>query len=142
MRLTLGSDLRGRAAADACFNFALAGIQNSSRLFQNLLSIGIHELKRAGRRSSFPPKSILHIVEKFAASDVRGQYATELYQIAADCLEQKNYNDKMYIESLRNGAFGFHGRPLLWLWRFSSRQKKVKIDNKSSSISVMARHIS
>lgn len=132
MRLTLGSDLRGRAAADACFNFALAGIQNSSRLFQNLLSIGIHELKRAGRRSSFPPKSILHIVEKFAASDVRGQYATELYQIAADCLEQKNYNDKMYIESLRNGAFGFHGRPLLWLWRFSSRQKKVKIDNKSS----------
>lgn len=132
--MTLGSDLRGPQSADACFNFALAGVHNSSdSLFRNLVSIGIHELKRAGSRSSFPPKSILHIVEKFAASDVRKEDAMELYQIAADCLVKKKYNDKMYIESLRNGSFGFHGRPLLWLWRFSSRQKKVEIDLQGKS---------
>jgi hypothetical protein len=72
-------------------------------------------------------------VEKFAASDVCGEDAMQLYKIAADCLEKKNYNDKTYIESLRNGTFGFRGRPLLWLWRFSSRQKKVKIDKESSN---------
>lgn len=125
----MGSDLRGPQSADACFNFALAGVHHSSSsLLRDLVSIGIHELKRAGSRSSFPPKSILHIVEKFAASDVRKEDAMELYQIAADCLQKKNYNDKEYIESLRNGSFGFHGRPLLWLWRFSSRQKKVEIN--------------
>jgi len=132
--LTMGSDSRGPQSADACFNFALAGVHKSSAsLFQNLVRIGIHELKRAGSRSSFPPKSVLHIAEKFAASDVRSEDALELYQIAADCLEKKNYNDKMYIESLRNGSFGFHGRPLLWLWRFSSRQKKVEIFHEEKS---------
>ncbi len=131
--LTLGSDLRGPQSGDACFNFALAGVHNSTNsLFQNLVSIGIHELKRAGSRSSFPPKNILHIIEKFAASDVRKEYAMELYQIAADCLEKKNYKDTLYIENLRNGSFGFHGRPLLWLWRFSSRQKKVEIDHQGN----------
>jgi len=129
----VGSDLRGPQSADACFNFALAGVHNSStHLFQNLVRIGNHELKRAGSRSSFPTKSVLHIVEKFAASDIRREDAMELYQTAADCLEKKNYKDKMYIENLRDGSFGFHGRPLLWLWRFSSRQKKVEIDNEGN----------
>ena len=132
--MTVGTDLRGPQSADACFNFALAGVHNSSSsLFQKLVRIGIHELKRAGSRSSFRPKSVLHIAEKFAASDVRGRDALELYQIAADCLEKKNYKDKTYIEHLRNGSFGFHGRPLLWLWRFSSRQKKVGIYNEGKS---------
>ena len=126
--MTLGSDSRGRASADACFNFALAGVQNQSSLFENLLSISIHELTRAGSRSSFPPKSIVHIVEKVAASHViRGEDAIKLYCIAADCLEKKSYYNDAYIESLRNGTFGFHGRPLLWLWRFSSRQKKIQV---------------
>jgi hypothetical protein len=133
----LGSDSRGRASADACFNFALAGVQNHSSLFENLLSISIHELTRAGSRSSFPPKSILHIIEKVAASHViRGEDAIKLYRIAADCLEKKSYYDDAYIESLRNGTFGFHGRPLLWLWRFSSRQKKIQV----GSISRISEH--
>lgn len=134
LALTLGSDSRGRASADACFNFALAGVQNQSSLFENLLSICIHELTRAGSRSSFPPKSILHIVEKVAASHViRGEDTTKLYRIAADCLEKKSYYDDGYIESLRNGTFGFHGRPLLWLWRFSSRQKKIQVGSSRRS---------
>lgn len=46
-------------------------------------------------------------------------------------MEKKRYKDEVYIKSLRDGTFGFHGRPLLWLWRFSSRQKKVQVGIKS-----------
>lgn len=71
-------------------------------------------------------------MEKVAASHVsRGEDAIKLYRIAANCLEKKSYYDDAYIESLRNGTFGFHGRPLLWLWRFSSRQKKIQLDSSS-----------
>ncbi|KAL7490985.1 hypothetical protein ACHAWT_000497, partial [Skeletonema menzelii] len=91
------------------------------------------QLQSSGKGMRFDSHCHGHIAEKFAASDVRSEDALELYQIAADCLEKKNYNDKMYIESLRNGSFGFHGRPLLWLWRFSSRQKKVEIFHEEKS---------
>jgi len=71
---------------------------------------------------------MLHMVEKFAACDLDGQHAWELYTIAGFCLEKKAYNDASLIESLKDGSFGFHcNRPLLWLWRYSSRQKKVSL---------------
>lgn len=122
----MGSDLRGVTSADTCFNFALAGVQHSSGLFQTLVCIGVHELRRAGHRASFQPKNILHMVEKFAAADVN---ALDLYHLAGVCLEKKGYNDSTLIKSLKSGRFGLHcDRPLLWLWRHSSRQKKLSID--------------
>ncbi|KAL7548383.1 hypothetical protein ACHAWF_011665 [Thalassiosira exigua] len=128
LKLTLGSDLRGPASSDTCFNFALAGVQHFSILFRTLVCIGTHELKRTGHRASFPVKNILHMVEKFAASDMHGEHALDLYHIAGVCLEKKGYSDASLIESLKNGSFGFHcNRPLLWLWRYSSRQKKVSL---------------
>lgn len=126
--LTLGSDLRGPTSSYACFNFALAGVQHSCSLFQTLCCIGKHELKRTGLRASFQPKNILHMVEKNAACDIQGQHALDLYHIAGACLEKKGYKDAKLIENLKNGSFGFHSpRPLIWLWRFSSRQKKLSI---------------
>lgn len=127
MTLTLGLDLRGTTSSDACFNFSLAGITNSSQgLFQTLCCIGIQELARTGHRASFKTKHILHMVEKFAASDIQGQCALNLYHIAGECLAEKQYKDAQLIEDLKNGYFGLHSsRPLLWLWRFSSRQKKL-----------------
>jgi len=128
LALTMGSDLRGPTSSDTSFNFALAGVQHSSSLFQNLSCIGIHELNRSGHRSSFKPKNILHMVEKFAASDIHGHQALELYRVAGVCLEKKGYIDARLIHSLKDGSFGFHcDRPLIWLWRFSSRQKKVSL---------------
>mmetsp|Transcript_8279 Transcript_8279/g.18543 ORF Transcript_8279/g.18543 Transcript_8279/m.18543 type:complete len:638 (-) Transcript_8279:135-2048(-) len=132
--LTMGSDLRGPISSVACFNFALAGVQRSSSLFQTLSYIGIHELKRTGLRVSTQPKHILHMVEKFAACDIHGRHASDLYHIAGVCLEKKGYSDSMLIESLKDGDFGFHSpRPLIWLWRFSSRQKKVSISEFTSN---------
>lgn len=94
-------------------------------LFQSLCRIGIHELQRTGSRSSFQPKHILHMVEKFAASDIQGSNAIELYHLAGVCLAKKGDNETCLIEQLKTGRFGFSSsRPLVWLWRFSSRQRK------------------
>ena len=126
----MGSDLRGTTASDACFNFSLAGLQDSYGLFRNLICVGIHEIKRIGRRASFKPKNILHMVEKVAACDIQGQYAIDLYHAAGECLETKGYDDAGLIESLKGGTYGFHcPRPLIWLWRVSSRQKKLSTGN-------------
>jgi hypothetical protein len=126
----MGSDLRGTTASDACFNFSLAGLQHSYGLFRTLIYVGIHEIKRIGRRASFKPKHILHMIEKVAACDIQGQHAIDLFQAAGECLERKGYNDAGLIESLKEGTFGFHcQRPLIWLWRFSSRQKKLSTGN-------------
>ncbi len=145
LALTMGSDLRGRTSADACFNFALAGVHRADRLFQTLVRIAIHELRRVGTRSSFKPKYILQMIEKFAACDIQGQsssssssvnIADELYQLAADCLEQKGHEDTQLLECLKNGSFGFHSdRPLLWLWRFSARKRKISLSDYSFSSS-------
>jgi len=134
LTLTMGSDLRGPTASDACFNFSLAGLQHSDGLFRTLTRVGIHELKRTGRRASFKPTHVLHMVEKFAACDIQGQYAIDLYHDAGECLETKGYDDFGLIKSLKDGNFGFHSpRPLIWLWRFSSRQKKLSTGDSISN---------
>ena len=80
------------------------------------------------------PKHILHMVEKFAACDIQGQYAIDLYHDGGECLETKGYDDFGLIESLKDGNFGFHSpRPLIWLWRFSSRQKKLSTGDSISN---------
>ena len=54
--------------------------------------------------------------------------AAALYQLGGVCLEKKGYDDKVLLDQLRKGSFGFHSdRPLLWLWRFSARQKKITL---------------
>ncbi|KAL9183665.1 hypothetical protein ACHAXT_004521 [Thalassiosira profunda] len=127
LELTLGTDLRGPTSADTCFNFALAGVQEKSGLLESLTRVGIHELKRVGHRASFKPRAILHMVEKFAAADIR-EGAAELYHIAGVCLEKKGYSDGSVVESLKGGSFGFHcERPRLWLGRFRFKQKKVSL---------------
>lgn len=94
-------------------------------LFRSLCRVGIHELQRSGMRSSFRPKPILHMVEKFAASDIDDECSSELYELASICLEKKGYNDASLVAQLKDGTFGFSSqRPLVWLWRFSSRQRK------------------
>ena len=122
----MGSDLRGRKSADAAFNLALAGVQNSNHIFDSLVSIAIHELKRVGQRSSFKPKYVLQMIEKFAISGASSSTLLPLYQIAAKNLELKKHTDIELIHNLSNGEFGLHSdRPLLWLWRFSTRQRKI-----------------
>jgi SAM-dependent methyltransferase len=132
--MTLGSDLRGRTSADAAFQLALSGVKQHAHIFEAIIKIGTHELTRTGGRSSFKSKYILQMVEKFAASDVVTVSMFELYDKAGECLERKGFPDEELIASLRNGSFGLHSdRPLLWLWRFSARQKKIALDDSSKT---------
>jgi hypothetical protein len=124
----LGSDLRGVTSADAAFYVAISGVSKSHHIFDALVKIGIHELRRLGRRSSFQPKYILQMVEKFAATGFESKYTEEMYHLAGTCLRDKGYThgDSDVISHLLHGSFGLHSnRPLLWLWRYSARQKKV-----------------
>lgn len=125
---TMGMDLRGRTSADAAFVFALAGVQQEE-LFRDLAVISLYELGRVGFRPSFESKYVLQIVEKHAAAGTKGAEVEALYQVAADCLKSKGKDHLDHAKVLEQDAASFHllsSRPLLWLWRFSARQKKAK----------------
>ena len=129
LALTQGTDLRGPTSADAAFNFALSGVRQQC-LFEKLVRVAVKELKRTGHRAQFKIKRLLHMVEKFAACDVRCDASRELFSVAADCLEKKGFEDQSMIAMLRGGRFGLHSdRPLMWLWRHSSRQAKVPLSS-------------
>ena len=138
MRFTLGSDLRGRIAADTSYNLALSGMQKSNHILDALVDIGIHELQRVGQRSSFKSKFILQMIEKFAITGASRYKLNHLYVVAAELLDFKGHKDIELIENLMNSEYGLYSeRPLLWLWRFSTRQKKLqptKIDNEDFHI--------
>jgi len=125
--LTQGTDIRGRKASDAAFNFAMAGITDLT-LFESLVYITRMELVRTGHRSSTKVKDVLQMVEKLAASGVQGLEAEKLFDVAASCLEKKRWRDSSgIINLLREHRFDFSDdRPLLWLWRFSARQDKIR----------------
>lgn len=126
LSITLGLDLRGRTSADAAFNLALAGIQSSNDIFESLISIAIHELQRVGQRSSFKPKYILQMIEKFAVTGTSSSKLNVLFDVALTILKKKRYDDVELMQNLSQRNYGFHSdRPLLWLWRFSTRQRKL-----------------
>ncbi|EJK75760.1 hypothetical protein THAOC_02508 [Thalassiosira oceanica] len=138
LALTQGTDLRGPTSADAAFNFALSGVQETC-LFEKLVIVAVTELKRTGHRAQFKIMRILHMVEKFAACDVRCDASRELFSIAADCLKKKGFDDQSVIAMLRGGRFGLQSdRPLMWLWRHSSRQAKVSLSSYEITTSARA----
>lgn len=143
-------DLRGRKAADAAFWFALSGVKEDHvvgaaeglnfSLFDALTYICLRELERCGRRSSFRVMDIMHIVERIAASGISSEVFTRFQQEAASCLETKPASDinalveRGIIDDLHQGKFEFHSeRSLLWIWRFSTRQRKQRSFLKSAS---------
>lgn len=127
LKLTLGTDIRGRRSADAAFSFAVAGVDDPL-LYQMLANVAQKELERVGKRSSFRSKYILQMVEKLAAAGLRDD-AGELYNVAAECLEFKGEHTDV-VKLLQSNRFDLLStRPLLWLWRFSSKQTKVRPPN-------------
>jgi len=123
LSLTLGTDIRGRSSADAAFAFAMAGVTDED-LYEVLALIASLELKRVGQRPSFRSKYVLQMVEKLAASGINND--GDLYRVAADCLASKGEHMDVAEKLSRPNEFNlFSTRPLLWLWRFSARQRKV-----------------
>jgi tRNA G46 methylase TrmB len=123
LHLTLGTDLRGRLSADAAFSFAMAGVKDV-KLYDMLATVACNEFRRLGKRPSFRSKYILQMVEKLAASGLLG---IDAYRVAADCLQFKGEHlDVVNMLLSEEANFDLLStRPLLWLWRFSSRQSKV-----------------
>jgi len=147
------TDLRGRKAADAAFWFALAGVTdrevtlssdvNSLRfsLFDALTIISIIELRRFGKKSTCRALDIMHIMERIFAAGITGNFANRLQKLAVECLEVKDIDSVSHLELKKNmslfrdGKFGLHSdRPLLWIWRFSTRQRKQRAFLQSAAL--------
>ena len=133
--------MQGRKYADAAFEFAFSGISDNI-LFQLLSDRAEDELKRFGSRPSCRPLSILQIIERLAVAGVRNH---SIYNTAFALLEDKEkslLDDRIGIlangttySSLASGSFSlFSDRPLLWLWRFASKQKKAGLQAMQSAV--------
>lgn len=135
LETTGATELRGRKAADAAFWFALSGASspNAVKLFDSLTRIAIDELERFGNKPSCRAKDVMHIVERVHATGITGDASEQLSNIAAKCLVGKDFRGRnsstntSVVELLQRDEFDLHcDRPLLWLWRFSIRQKKQR----------------
>ena len=126
---------------------------HDENLYNELVQIATQELLRFGSKNSCRAKDVLHIVERIAMSGTVGPASERLYDVAAACLEAKMKpgDNVVYevedsgdidedeeddssidciniIKLLKNSSFGLHtSRPLLGLWRFSTRQRKQKV---------------
>jgi SAM-dependent methyltransferase len=132
---TLGTDIRGRTAADTAFTLALAGVTRES-LYLTLTKIARLEFKRVGKRPSRRAKDILQAVERLAAAGLKGAEVEEVYRIAADCLAAKTDQKHMDVVETLATPSNFDllsPRPLLWLWRFSARQPKARNETATST---------
>lgn len=134
LALTLGTDVRGRAAADTAFVLALAGVV-APTLYRKLYKVVLLELQRVRDRHSRRSKDVLHIIEKVAASGACASGCDEveqIYQEAASFLEERRehldvvHTLRMSAGSPANSFNLLSPRPLLWLWRFSSRLTKPR----------------
>ena len=115
----------------------------SFSLFDALTFICLEELQRFGKRKSCRSIDILHMMERMAAAGTNGELFKALQRQAVECLETKMVEgDSIAMEleqngvlnSLRKGDFGLHShRTLLWVWRFSTRQRKQRAFLKSAA---------
>lgn len=129
MNPSMISEMQGRKFADAAFDFSLAGV-TSTELYDLLLSGAMTEMVRYGHRKSCRAVDILQVAERLAVAGVVNQ---NFFRLAAEKLQYKVMNQELQesvsftaaIDRLSSGSFNlFSDMPLLWLWRFSARQRK------------------
>ena len=141
LQQTLGTDVRGRTAADTLFCLAVAGVTRH-RLYNQLLEICGLELQRTGPRVSHRVRDIRHVVEKVAASGLVGPHVQAFYHVAGTCKPppptshdnnkrptKDQIRDETVLQQIRDEARLLHAlspRPLMWMWKFSKRQPKAK----------------
>jgi len=116
------SEMNGRKYVDAAFEFCMAGVSDPV-LFTMLADFAKNELIRFGSKSSCKPLPILQMIEKLAVAGVRDH---DIFAVAKDLLQKKgNQKDMHGMEDSMHGGYNlFSRRPLLWLWRYATKQKK------------------
>lgn len=122
---TLGTELRGRTAADTALTLALAGIVDHD-LYAMLYKIVFLELNRRKQRKV---KDVLHTIEKAAASGAPANHA--MFQIARECLEGQNVQPDILDRVKGEMTLLTDDRPPLWLWRFASRFPRPSLTQRS-----------
>ena len=126
LAFTLGTDIRGRTAADTAFGLALTGCTDED-LFQTLAHVARLELERGHQRKSRTMKDMLQVVEKLAAAGIRGPETDSANRLVAKVLNQRAAFSHVAQQLAMPGSFSLLSpRPLLWLWRFSSRLNKAE----------------
>ena len=116
------SEMNGRKYVDAAFEFCMAGVSDPA-LFTMLADFARNELVRFGSKSSCKPLPILQMIEKLAVAGVRNH---DIFAVAKELLQKKgNQKDMHGMEDSMHGGYNlFSRRPLLWLWRYATKQKK------------------
>jgi len=113
--------MQGRKYADAAFEFSMSGITDSE-LFAMLADSAYSELKRFGSRPSCKPVNILHIVEKLAVAGVRDH---RVFGLAHNILKTRGVAEDVTKQLKQPNRYSlFSSRPLMWLWRYATKQKK------------------
>lgn len=131
LMMTLGTDIRGRTSADMAFNLCLSGI-DCEFLYSALVKVARLEMERVGQRPSRRARDVLHVAEKLAASGIKGSEVQEVYRLAANSLQAKDEYPQVVKQLLSPGAVDLLSpRPLLWLWRYSSRLQKPAVTKES-----------
>jgi SAM-dependent methyltransferase len=114
---------------------------SDNHLFSYLVQIATSELERFGNRPTCRSKHIWHIVERFAAAAIlppSHPKMKQLHVVAYDLLQKKREEVQQTpptspersddaLEQLRQHTFSLHSdRPLLLLWKFSTKQRKQR----------------
>ena len=115
------TEMQGRKYADAAFEFSMSGITDSE-LFAMLADSAYSELMRFGSRPSCKPVNILHIVEKLAVAGVKDH---PIFGLAHDILRARGVTEDVTRQLKPPNRYSlFSSRPLMWLWRYATKQKK------------------
>eukprot|EP01039_Chlorochromonas_danica_P005270 gene5270-5805_t len=140
----LSEEMQGRKYADAAFSLALAGVTDNE-LFELLANSTMIELTRFGIRQSCKPFLIFQIMEKLAIAGIRRNHP--VFKLGADLVLQKNAisnisidknllgEDSQQEEVIKERWLLTSRRPLLWLWRKSSKYDKsgLQMEQETSS---------
>ena len=115
------TEMQGRKYADAAFEFSMSGITDPE-LFAMLADSACSELMRFGSRPSCKPVNILHIVEKLAVAGVKDH---PIFGLAYDILLARGVTHDVTRQLKPSNRYSlFSSRPLMWLWRYATKQKK------------------
>lgn len=115
------TEMQGRKYADAAFEFSMSGITDPE-LFAMLADSACSELMRFGSRPSCKPVNILHIVEKLAVAGVKDH---PIFGLAYDILLARGVEHDVTRQLKPPNRYSlFSSRPLMWLWRYATKQKK------------------
>eukprot|EP00434_Breviolum_minutum_P032423 symbB.v1.2.028672.t4/scaffold3061.1/size64423/6 len=124
------SGLKGRQASDLALSLALAGC-DESQIFDQLGTIAEKEL--LGRQRSLV--TVQQMLERLATAGYRQQDYPGVFKAGLTALKRLSCPSSSNLRDLEVGNYSLHSpRPLLWLFRHSTRQGRRCIPPRASKV--------